>query len=408
MLVHNQIALLAVAPTRFVCEGVEGRADSWASVSNYHYRRWQTAATLPEALKVKARALAQEAGTTSETIAAIYKYVQQNYISEEYYPMIGSFSPVSVRTMLTQKKKDIRSLHLLLAGMLQEVGVAAVPAVYRWNPDHAGLQPLMPSLYYNNILTYLPEQDRWLELHHAHKAAGDLTASAKSRNALLLRERGGELRKTPDLLPEDIPDNHRAIVRLRKNGKAQIDGQLAYGKRTERNLPWLSEEERLKKRLQSAIGLPGTFIARVRTTEDPNNASAKVEYRLTLKDWTRDSANCLLVPLRPLTAHLGTDRNYGYGFVTSHTAFEYRDTLLLQIPKGYRLFPPDELPRKFVAPMATFEWDVRQEGGQAILYRRLQRYPFRKKRTSLQAYRNFWQELQVLHGGSLVLIPEKS
>ncbi|NVD71210.1 DUF3857 and transglutaminase domain-containing protein [Duganella sp. BJB1802] len=237
--------------------------DSYAALARTFDQAASRQSTAGEQLAALARAVAAGLPDQRSKALAIHRWVQQHIRYRALYFGEGAWIPSRAADAILQTGwGDCKDHVMLMEAMLTAVGVASTPALIDWGGDLYTL-PEVPMMYFNHVITYVPEIDLYLDATSKDIEGGYLPMDQLDKATLLTRT--GAIGHTPAHQAGRIAKRYE--VRLRDEGAAtftyQIDysGHLAEAKRTiVRNASAGASRAWLKNML-TARGLLGSIKA---------------------------------------------------------------------------------------------------------------------------------------------------
>lgn len=173
---------------------------SWSELGYDYGGRFARALTGRDEVAELARRVVAGLPRVSDRVAALHRWVADNirYFGVE----LGehAYVPYAVETVLHRGYGDCKDKAALLATLLAEVGVHAVPVLVA-GTDGVQLDPDLPMLdVFNHLLLYLPEDGRFLDPTLAGTPPGYLPSHVAGRAALVI-----DGSTAPRRLPEQDP-----------------------------------------------------------------------------------------------------------------------------------------------------------------------------------------------------------
>jgi hypothetical protein len=186
------------APKNFSVDGYAGGTDSWDSLARWYSSLSRGKYSLPEQAKSEITQLLVNVTDPMEKVKILYNYLQEKnrYVAIEMG--IGGWQPRSAETVYQNRFGDCKDLTTFMIAILSEAGIKAYPALalFRTKGD---VYDKFPSNQFNHCITFVPmKQDTiWLECTADNMSAGEIPYSIENINALIVKDNGGELVKTP-------------------------------------------------------------------------------------------------------------------------------------------------------------------------------------------------------------------
>ena len=211
--------------------GMPPELPRWSYVGFTTGRSWQDVAARYSDLvdsriagaEIAAIPRGESAGTTRQRIAEILAWVhgQVRYTGLELGA--ASIVPADPTTTLRRRFGDCKDKATLLTALLRREGIEAYVALLRAGRG-ADLDPALPGLgRMNHAITYLPEEDLWIDPTDPQSRAGELPLADQARWALIASATTDGLVKTPASTADDNRRVVSATVFLSPHGNAKVE-----------------------------------------------------------------------------------------------------------------------------------------------------------------------------------------
>lgn len=209
-----------------------GEGREWADVGRWYDDLVAPVARNTEDVRREARALVASLATNREKVAALADFVQQKvrYVAVEVG--IGGYRPHAPTETLTRKWGDCKDKAFLLIDLLREAGITAYPVLILLSSDDR-IDTTFPMPQFNHVIVAVPTSgyesdpadpiaDGYLFIDATQTRGGLawLNSSAQGQDVLVVRDRGGQLVRTPTLPAFDVR-TLRVNLTVRSDGSAQ-------------------------------------------------------------------------------------------------------------------------------------------------------------------------------------------
>lgn len=151
-------------------------------------------------------------------IKAVFDYVQDNVRYIGAHVNRGGYEPHLASEVLNNAYGDCKDQSALLVAMYKQLGIEAYPALVSPLPSPSP-QKSMPALSFNHMITYLPQQQIWLDTSGTTGTFPGVFGTLEGQTAFVINGRGGQL---IDLPVSQAKDN-QALVTL---SFTEVDKQL--------------------------------------------------------------------------------------------------------------------------------------------------------------------------------------
>jgi|GEM_PF-2744204 len=206
---------------------------SWIELGYDYGGRFARALTGRDEVAELARRVVAGLSHTGDRVAALHRWVSDNirYFGVE----LGehAYVPYPVETVLHRGYGDCKDKSALLASLLAEIGVHAVPVLVA-GTDGVQLDPDLPMLdVFNHLLLYLPEDGRYLDPTLSGTPPGFLPAHVAGRAALAIDgstapHRLPEQDPADNLFREDVAWSAAGDGRFHVEAVLTLTGELAF------------------------------------------------------------------------------------------------------------------------------------------------------------------------------------
>ncbi len=208
----------------------------WKDLAHWADGLFDPALALPDDIRSKVHEIVQGAETRDAKIAAIYNYVTRNirYVSIAYGKF--GYTPHKAERTFRAGYGDCKDTAVLLAAMLQEVGIEAYPTLVRARNLGALLSKLPSPELFNHSIAYVPartkdEKEYWLDGTTDYYLLGMIPAMDRGTESLIIRP-GGDLLQIPGFDPEQEMQISHARITLNADGSGTVSGRELYAGRS--------------------------------------------------------------------------------------------------------------------------------------------------------------------------------
>ncbi len=157
---------------------------SWEEVGQWYASLENPKVEITPAIREKSEELTKGLTKREEKQRAIYHYVSTKfrYVSISFGE--GRYQPHSAGEVLANEYGDCKDKHTLLAALLQAAGIQAWPVLIGTEAD---VDPDVPSpAHFDHLITYLPEDNVWLDSTPQVAPYGLLLEPLRDRHALVI------------------------------------------------------------------------------------------------------------------------------------------------------------------------------------------------------------------------------
>ena len=255
------VPYVMVEPSEFEAEGYKGNMSTWEDFGKFINTLMQGKTVLPDAVKQKVHALADNIGDEREKIKVLYNFLQQNtrYISIQFG--IGGWQPFDANYVYTKRYGDCKALSNYMVAILREAGVKAYYVLIEAGENAPPMITDFPCSQFNHATVCVPMQKDtiWLECTSQTLPAGYIGDFTGNRKALLIDENGGHVVDTKRYTYNDNKDITSVSGEIDETGKLTANITTSYSGfgyfDMHGRAAYYSKEDQLKK-LKEEINLP--------------------------------------------------------------------------------------------------------------------------------------------------------
>lgn len=221
---QKEIPTVLISPEIFKY-GVQGSMKTWESFSNWEYRLIKGLDILPDNEKFTISTLINGLTDKREIVKTLYHYLQDHTRYINVSIGIGGYKPYPASYVAEKKYGDCKALSNYMKALLNIAGIES----YYCNV-YASDQPLplnrnFPSPQFNHAILAIPlERDTiWLDNTSGTCPFGYLGTFTQNREALLIKENGGLIVKTPLMKKEDTHTSFKLLFDIGIEGQAKVN-----------------------------------------------------------------------------------------------------------------------------------------------------------------------------------------
>jgi len=215
------IPSLMVAPSNFVLKGVKGTATNWQEFGSWmHYHLLKGKTKLTPSTIAKVRDLTRGLNTDYEKAKVLYEYMQSKtrYISVQIG--IGGWEPISAQEVDKLGHGDCKALTIYMKALLEAAGVESHYSVI-FADNRRDIDATFASIQGNHVILNIPNNgsDLWLECTNQSLPFGYIGSFTDNRNALVISENGGSIKKTTVYKDQLNLQTTEAEIEINSEGK---------------------------------------------------------------------------------------------------------------------------------------------------------------------------------------------
>lgn len=342
-------AVYASAET-FSYGGYEGRLDTWLNYGKFQIDLNKGRDELPDQIRSTVHQLTDGITDPKQKIKVLYEYLQNStrYISIQLG--IGGLQPFEAKFVAEKKYGDCKALSNYMVALLKEAGVTGYYSIIRAGEDEKFYLPDFVSDQTNHIIVCVPLQKDtiWLECTDQEKAMGYMGRFTDDRYALVIKEDGGHLVKTPRYTAEQNHAGRKMIAKLSDKGNLNASISTIYRGLEQddmfRYYHFLTKEE-LDKKMNTMYDFPTYKVTSHNLVEEKNLIpSFQCDMNIEVSNYANVSGKRIFIKpnlIEKSGRKLDTakarvfDIAYPYSFIND-------DTVIISMPPGYE---PEALPK---------------------------------------------------------------
>lgn len=347
---ENSFPIVLFAPVKFELDGYAGDMSTWKDLGRWYNSLVKDDNKLSVENQKLIVDLVKDAKDEKEKIAALYKYMQKNFRYVSIQLGIGGLKPEPANMVHKLKYGDCKGLSNYMQACLNAVNIKSYVAWIRsgsCNKSQVNIDPAFPYDHYNHQILCIPgsKDSIWLECTSSDSDAGYLGSFTSDRDALLMKEDGGVLVRTPRNEAENNSFTSTSTVTVNENGGGHAGISLAmngdFKSRLFHRLAESTKEEQ-KDILVSELGFKQPEKFNFYPGLTGQNANAKLDLELDkvpeFTAGTKMFLNQRLFRFNDIVLAANQNRTQDFYFPSP---FKKSDTTIYFLPEG---FEPEMLP----------------------------------------------------------------
>lgn len=375
----------------------KGTLNSWKEFGAFIGGLMQGRNVLPDQLKNLVRESTASLTTDKERVDALYRLMQDRTRYVGVQLGIGGWQPFSAEYVEANRYGDCKALSNYMGAMLEEVGIESYPVLV--NSSEMPFFPVDESFTtsaFNHMILYVPSEEMYLECTSKLAPTGYLGERTDDRNVLWITPDGGQLARTPKLLPAD--NSHLQTVSLKVNAdgstKFSLEGHF-YGA-NQRFLRYFASAERnemkQRERLNQRGVIPDVSGSIYGLEIEKDAPVAHLVYETNLPGYTRKLGKRMFVPINKFYAYENVpdkSEQRQLPIVVNKARF-YVDTVHLAYPKTMEIESLGETVTEFSHAAGEYRSEVSTIPGQLTWIRTLKLLPVDLPASAYKDYRQFF------------------
>jgi hypothetical protein len=215
--------------SRMNFDGYEGNLSTWKDIGLWVNGLVKERGRLTPDQEKQVQALVQGVGDDREKVRILYQYLQRNFRYVSIQLGIGGYRPFPASFTHDKKYGDCKGLSFYMQSCLQAVGVKSYCALIAAGEDHLPVDPAFSFIPFNHEILCVPMAQNdtiWLECTNNLTDFGHLGSFTENRYALLIKEDGGVLVRTPQTRAAANQTSVLTRVTLQEDGSGEVASQI--------------------------------------------------------------------------------------------------------------------------------------------------------------------------------------
>jgi hypothetical protein len=351
------IPKLYLASVQYTMGDYSGPSKTWNDIAAFYATLNKGRDILPSMTVEKLKSEVGSEKDPKKVIDIVYKFMQS---STRYFLIslgVGGWQSMTAEQVATKGYGDCKALTNYTIALLKQVGIKGYPALIYGGSEGNNAERFedFPMSRFNHVVACIPLQKDtvWLECTSQTNPSGYMGSFTGNRKALLVKEKGGELIKTINYLPEKNIQKREINVKIVENGDAQVTVKSNYSgiQQETRNsvMERLSQTEQ-KQWLHKALNLPNFEISNFSLlSEKTVLPKLNEEIKLVANRYATTSGKRLFVKPNIMTKYqvitTETEERKTKLFLNPNSeSFLDEDQIEIEIPVGYTLeYLPKEI-----------------------------------------------------------------
>ena len=346
--VQEFIPMVAISPTKFVVDRIEGSTETWRDFGSWIRRLNEGLLTLPSERAEYFKELASKGGTIKEKIAILYEYLQSNtrYVSIQLG--IGGWKPEPAASTDKVGYGDCKALTVYMQSILASVGIKSYYSIIQSGEAGGEIFNEFPSNQFNHAILCIPlEQDTlWLETTSQRIPAGYLGSFTDDREALVIFDDDAKLVRTSSLNCNEM--KMKADVSLTASS-AEISLKMEFYDFYYDKIASLinAEYQVQKKYVENKFSVPHILLSNFQIRGEEKNSRAELLTDFSVNSYSTELSDRLIFQVNSINVFenpLPPPRNLRNRVIYIQRELSLNDEVNFKIPQGYYV---DFLPSSF-------------------------------------------------------------
>jgi len=403
--------VIYLAPTEFQMQGYKGNMSSWEEFGKFTRALLEGRDRLPEDIKAKVHQLTDKINDPKKKIAVLYEFMQQNTRYVNISLGIGGWQPFDATYVATKRYGDCKALSNYMSALLKEANIPSYYTLVKSGEGNTFYIPDFPSRQSNHIILCVPLQKDtvWLECTSQILPAGYLSAFTADRYVLLIKEKGGQLVRTPKYGLKDNMEIRYTNATIDAEGHLKASCKTDYSGLQQDDIYELinsQTREKIMEWLKKSIDLPQYDVVKFDYQQQKTCAPVVTEeLELTANSYAQVSGKRLFVTPNILTKthrKLTADDARKYELVMDNEYWDI-DTVEIKIPSGYQ---PESIPQpvNIDSKFGKYINSIKVNGDKIVYYRSYQYFSGRFPPSAYNELVKFYDQVYKADRNKVVMV----
>ncbi|MEP7317975.1 MAG: DUF3857 domain-containing protein [Panacibacter sp.] len=338
-----------IAPTNFSIGGYTGNMATWLDLGKFQTQLNKGRDELPDNIKQEVHKLTDQLSDPVEKIKALYAFLQNNTRYINVTLGMGGWQPFDAKYVATNRYGDCKALSNYMHALLKEAGINGYYTLIKAGENNKNFMPDFPSRQSNHIIITIPmaKDTMWLECTDQQIAPGFLGNFTDDRYALMIKDDGGYVIKTPTYTSKENLQLRKTTAIIDDAGNLTADANTHFTGLQQEDVHYYihnANKESRAKYLNTMFNLPTYNVDKYDYKEQPGIIPVVDEYlHITSPGYATVSGKRLFVQpnlFNKSATKLSKDSVRKYDIEYTN-AYKDADTISITIPAGYT---PEAMP----------------------------------------------------------------
>ena len=404
--------VIITAPNQFKIDKYEGSMSSWEEFSAFIHQLFDGKDELPDDFVQEIKSKTRQAVSSREKVEILYRYLQENYRYVSVQLDLGGWQPFDANYVYHNKFGDCKALTNFMAAMLKVVGVKAYPALIGNGSMFYQVTEDFTTPIFNHVILYIPEIDYWLECTSNRYPPNYVGSGNANRQALLIKEKGGHLVKTPELTSEENRREGKTQIRFREDASASIRTTIVtWGDQHEiyRAIESEMTEFETRKWLEENSTIPSVSFQAFTVESRQQLPETSITYEAESRRYGAVAGKRIFLPMNVInnSKNIPPKQENRQFPVVIKNGFKDVDTISFDLPSGYVVESIPEKETVFTNDFGSFRLQINLSGNYLEVVREVEIRRSVLPPEKYTDYRNFFKQIAKADSQKIVLVKER-
>ncbi len=407
------VPVVFTSPSDFTFSGYSGKMDTWQDFSSWILQLNAGREVLPEARIQQVKTLVSDLPDDREKVKKLYSHLQARTRYFNIALGIGGLQPVEAATVDEVGYGDCKGLSNYMKALLKAAGIESHYALITSGSSFPQIISDFPSMQFDHAILCVPLNGDtiWLECTSQTIPFGFLGDFTSDRYALLIKENGGQLVRTPAYALEENAQFTRAKVNIAPdgNGTAEVTRRFGGLQYDDVSGALYSTADDQKEWLYKYIAVPNYKISRFEFVPEPAGKPESVlNVSMQLSSYGSSSGKRMFLPvnLTNRSTYVPPKDEKRLRDIVQLVPFIDVDSVEYVLPEGFDVeFIPE--PSTIVTPFGEYRSAYSCRDNKIIYSRQMKRFKGSYARDRYAEFTKFYKDISIADKGQVILIKKE-
>lgn len=257
---------------------------SWENIDNWASNLFKPTFDINNQISKVVKDISARNLNRSDTIFAVYEYLQQNIRYVFAHVDRGGYQPHLASEVLENRYGDCKDQTVLAVTLLRELGIEAYPGLIS-SENTREANPLIPTIPFDHMITYIPgsngSEDIWLDTTGEQMLYPGFSPMIENRNALVIDGKGGQFLTTPRYKDATNKASVNVVFSPLKGKKPSGSITFKYSGGVENYIRswWINSDDRKQEISKMVKGLYPALELTDLTASNPHDLKTSIEIK---------------------------------------------------------------------------------------------------------------------------------
>ena len=407
------VPVVYTAPSDFMFSGYSGKMDTWQDFTAWILKLNAGRDALPENRIQEIRTWVKDLPDDREKVKKLYAYLQGRTRYFNIALGIGGLQPVEAASVDEVGYGDCKGLSNYMKALLKAAGIESHYAIIASGNNFPQIIADFPSMQFDHAILCVPlnSDTIWLECTSQTIPFGFLGDFTSDRYALLIKENGGQLVRTPTYTLEENAQYTKAKVTITSdgNGSAEVTRKFGGLQFDDVSGALYSAANDQKEWLYKYITVPNYKIGKFEFVPEPAGKPESVlNFTMQLSSYGSSSGKRMFLPanLTNRSTYIPPKTDHRLRNIVQMVPYIDVDSVEYVLPEGFEVeFIPE--PSIIVTPFGEYNSAYTRRGNTIIYSRQMKRFKGTYARERYGEFIKFYKDISSADKGQVILIKKE-